>query len=434
MERFVVRNFGCRASQADGAAIEAGLLAKGLRAADDPSGAELVVLNTCTVTATADDEVKQVIRRVRRETPGARIVVTGCYAQRAPEEIANLEGVSLVVGNSHKARLADLVAEPHYHGQIEIGDIFAQTDFLSAPVEDAAGDRTRPNLKIQDGCNNRCSFCIIPFVRGRSRSAPPDRVVEQVTTLASKYREVVLSGINLGRWGREFSGASQHAKPRLAGLIRRLLDETPVERLRLSSIEPMDLSDDLLELMAASPRIAKHVHAPLQSGSDAVLGRMHRKYRPRHYADRIAQARMLMPDCAVGADVMTGFPGEMEAEFQESRTFIESLPFTYLHVFTYSERPGTPAAESAAQIPMPVRRERTRILRELSARKNLEFRKSAVGKTLSVVTLESGQALSENYLKVTLQGRYPSNRIAEIQIGGLTTDGVCETGAFPVMQ
>jgi len=434
VERFIVRNFGCRASQADGAAIETGLLAKGLRSADDPSGAELVVLNTCTVTAAADDEVKQVIRRVRRETPGARIVVTGCYAQRAPEEIANLEGVSLVVGNSHKARLADLVAEPHYHGQIEIGDIFAQTDFLSAPVEDAAGDRTRPNLKIQDGCNNRCSFCIIPFVRGRSRSAPPDRVVEQVTTLASKYREVVLSGINLGRWGREFSGASQHAKPRLAGLIRRLLDETPVERLRLSSIEPMDLSDDLLELMAASPRIAKHVHAPLQSGSDAVLRRMHRKYRPRHYADRIAQARMLMPDCAVGADVMTGFPGETEAEFQESRTFIESLPFTYLHVFTYSERPGTPAAESAAQIPMPVRRERTRILRELSARKNLEFRKSAVGKTLSVVTLESGQALSENYLKVTLQGRYPSNRIAEIQIGGLTTDGVCETGAFPVMQ
>ena len=168
-------------------------------------------------------------------------------------------------------------------------------------------------------------------------------MIEQVRRLAAKYKEIVLSGINLGRWGRDFEGAV-----RLADLVRRLLNETPAQRLRLSSVEPMDWSDDLLALMAASPRIAKHVHAPLQSGSDRVLRRMHRKYRPRHYADRIAKARAAMPDCAVGADVMTGFPGETEAEFEESRAFIESLPFTYLHVFTYSERPGTPAAESPA--------------------------------------------------------------------------------------
>src|SRR5689334_4111668 len=323
MGRFFVQNFGCRATQADGAALESLLAGKGLQASDERAAADLVVLNTCTVTTSADEDVRQTIRRVHRENPEARILVTGCYAQRAPQELAQLPGVEWVVGNSHKTQIADLVtldtAAP-YHGNIHVGDIFAQRDFLSAPVEDAAGDRTRPNLKIQDGCNNRCSFCIIPFVRGRSRSAPPEQVVEQVRGLARRYREVVLSGINLGRWGRE-----PGSRMRLADLIRLLLAETEVERLRLSSVEPMDFSDDLLGLMADSPRIARHVHAPLQSGSDRVLRRMHRKYRPRHYADRILKARQWMPDAAIGADVMVGFPGETDDEFEESRRFIERL-------------------------------------------------------------------------------------------------------------
>src|SRR5213079_1979122 len=327
--------------------------AKGLDASPERAAADLVVLNTCTVTSSADDDVRQTIRRVHRENPQARILVTGCYAQRSPDELAAMPGVEWVVGNSHKTQIAEIVTAAPYHGNIHVGDIFAQHDFLSAPVEDAAGDRTRPNLKIQDGCNNRCSFCIIPFVRGRSRSAPAAQVIEQVRSLAERYREIVLSGINLGRWGRE-----PGSRMRLADLIRLLLAETGVERLRLSSVEPMDFSDDLLCLMAESPRIAKHVHAPLQSGSDRVLRRMHRKYRPRHYAARIEKARAAMPACAVGADVMTGFPGETEAEFEESRAFIESLPFTYLHVFTYSERPGTPAAEAPDQVPMHVRHER----------------------------------------------------------------------------
>ena len=431
MDRFWVKNFGCRASQADGAAIEAGLAAKGMSAAGLPGEADLVVLNTCTVTSAADDEVRQTVRRIHRDHPQARILVTGCYAQRAPQTIAALPGVSLVVGNSHKARIPELVADSlPYHGQIEIGDIFAQRDFLSAPVEDALGDRTRPNLKIQDGCNNRCSFCIIPFVRGRSRSAPPGQVISQVQHLAERYREVVLSGINLGRWGRDLEGGA-----RLADLVRRLLDETPVERLRLSSVEPMDFSEDLLRLMAESPRIAKHVHAPLQSGSDQVLRRMHRKYRPRHYADRILQARSWMPGCAVGADVMTGFPGESDREFEESYAFIEHLPFTYLHVFTYSERPGTPAAEVPAQVPIPVRKQRTKALRDLAARKNLEFRRAMIGRTLSVVTIEDGsRALSDNYLKVTLARPREPNRIENVRIGGLTTDGLCEAGVLAVLQ
>jgi threonylcarbamoyladenosine tRNA methylthiotransferase MtaB len=431
VNRFWVKNFGCRASQADGAAIEAGLAAKGMSAVGVPGEADLVVLNTCTVTSTADDEVRQTVRRIHREHPQARILVTGCYAQRAPQAIAALPGVSLVVGNSHKARIPELVADSlPYHGQIEIGDIFAQRDFLSAPVEDALGDRTRPNLKIQDGCNNRCSFCIIPFVRGSSRSAPPDQVLSQMRHLAERYREVVLSGINLGRWGRDLEG-----RARLADLVRCLLDETPVERLRLSSVEPMDLSDDLLGLMAESPRIAKHVHAPLQSGSDEVLRRMHRKYRPRHYADRILKARSWMPGCAVGADVMTGFPGESDQEFEESYAFIERLPFTYLHVFTYSERPGTPAAEAAAQVPRGIRKQRTKALRDLAARKNLEFRQVMVGRTLSVVTIEDGtRALSDNYMKVTLAPPREPNRIENVRIGGLTTDGLCEAGVLTVLQ
>ena len=424
-----MQNFGCRASQADGAALEASLSERGWQQAGSSSDAQLVVLNTCTVTAFADEDVRKAAHRVHRENPGARILVTGCYAQRAPEELAVLPGVYWVVGNSHKVQIPDIVADSTapYHGQIHVGDIFAQRDFLAAPVEDAAGDRTRPNLKIQDGCNNRCSFCIIPFVRGRSRSAPADQVVGQVRGLAGRHREVVLSGINLGRWGRE-PGSTM----RLADLIRRLLAETPIERLRLSSVEPMDWSDDLLDLVTTSPRIAKHVHAPLQSGSDRVLRRMHRKYRPRHYEDRIMKARTAMPDAAIGADVMTGFPGETGEEFEESRAFIDALPFTYLHVFTYSERPGTPAAESPQQVPMEVRKERNRVLRELAARKNLEFRRSMLGRTLSVVTLSDG-ALSDNFLRVELERPRPANQLVNVKIGSLTAGGLREYGALTVL-
>ena len=427
MEKFFVQNFGCRAAQADGAALESLLAAKGLCAAGERTAADLVVLNTCTVTSAADDDVRQTIRRVHRENPAARILVTGCYAQRAPEELAALPGVEWVVGNSHKTQIADLVTmgtNTPYHGNIHVGDIFAQHDFLSAPVEDAARDRTRPNLKIQDGCNNRCSFCIIPFVRGRSRSAPAEQVVRQVRGLAERYREIVLSGINLGRWGRE-PGSTM----RLADLIRLLLAETDVERLRLSSVEPMDFSDDLLNLMAGSPRIAKHMHAPLQSGSDRVLRRMHRKYRPRHYADRVRKARALMPDAAIGADAMVGFPGETDSDFEDSRRFIDSLPFTYLHVFTYSERPGTPAAEDPDSVPMPVRKERNRVLRELAAAKNREFRERMVGRTLSAVTLhDTGTALTDNYLRVELAGYREPNELVDLRIGGVTSGGLSETG------
>lgn len=430
MRTFLVHNFGCRATQADGAALEGLLRKQGLETVEGNSDADLVVLNTCTVTATADDEVRQVTRRVHRENPEARILITGCYAQRAPQELAALPGVTWVVGNSHKITIPDLVAQGvPYHGQIHIGDIFEQQQFLTAPVEDASGDRSRPNLKIQDGCNNRCSFCIIPSVRGRSRSARVEDILAQVRALSSRYKEIVLSGINLGRWGRDLEG-----RMRLSDLVRILLAETDVQRLRLSSVEPMDFSDDLLTLMADSPRIAKHVHAPLQSGSDTVLRRMHRKYRPRHYEDRIRKAREWMPDAAIGADVMTGFTGESDAEFEESRRFIESLPFTYLHVFTYSERPGTEAAAVQSQVPMSVRKQRNRVLRELAASKNLDFRRSMVGRQLSAVTLdENGLALSSNYLKIRMAQPRAGNELVSLKIGGLSEQGLKEEALLHVL-
>ena len=422
--RFFVQNFGCRATQADGAAIEAQLADRGLSEAPARSDADVVILNTCTVTSEADHDARAAIRRVHRENPEARILVTGCYAQRAPDELAKMAGVEWVVGNSHKTRIADLVSLS-YHSQILIGDIFETTDILTAPVAESAhpefsGDRTRPNLKIQDGCHNRCSFCVIPFVRGKSRYIAADQALEQVRSLAGRYREVVLSGINLGRWGRNAG-----SEMRLPDLLRRILGETTIERIRLSSVEPMDFSDDLLELMSSSDRIAKHVHAPLQSGSDTILRRMHRKYRPRHYADRVEKARRLMPDAAIGADVMTGFPGETDALFEESRQFIAAMPFTYLHVFTYSERPGTPAATMADAVPMPVRKERNQVLRELAAAKNAAFRGSLVGREWSAVTLDPpGIALTDNFVRAELDMPYTSNRLVRLRAKGLTSQGI----------
>ena len=473
---YYVENFGCRATQADGAALERQFEECGLARASTAAQAAVVVLNTCTVTAAADQDARAAIRRVQRQNPDARIVVTGCYAQRAPDEIAVLPGVDLVVGNSHKHQLAQIalnrgagaVPAPAFvpleslgiSGQrwdsadaprdVFVSDIFAHTELLAAPVFDAAGERTRPNLKIQDGCDNRCSFCVIPYVRGHSRSLEGDRVIAEVNSLVKGgYREVVISGINLGRWGRDLgfglpaSGfrtvadgteflrkpRSGSRKPTLASLIRIILAETSLEKLRVSSVEPMDWSDELIALFAESPRIAKHAHVPMQSGSDAVLRRMHRKYRPWHYREKIGKIREAMPGAAIGADVMVGFPGETEAEFEATRRMVEELPFTYLHVFTYSARPGTPAAAMRNQVPVQVARERNRILRELAADKKLEFMRGFVGKEVEAITLKSNwdlsgaggadegaratpltEALTDNYLKLRLRGRHEPNR------------------------
>jgi threonylcarbamoyladenosine tRNA methylthiotransferase MtaB len=429
--RFYIENFGCRATQADGAALESQFLERGLERAQAARDAEIVVLNTCTVTEGADKDARASIRRVRRENPDCRILVTGCYAQRAPEELAALPGVSWVVGNSHKHLAAEIATSRqstpsgfvpmaelanNSHSSLDVnvivGDIFAHTELMAAPVFDSANGRTRPNLKVQDGCDNRCSFCVIPSVRGQSRSLPLDRVLSEVRSLVSAgYREVVISGINLGRWGRDLPVGGVGRFP---DLVRAVLSETSLEKLRISSVEPMDWNDELIEMMAASPRIAKHAHVPMQSGSDAVLRCMHRKYRPWHYSAKILNIRKAMPSAAIGADVMVGFPGETEAEFLETQRMIEELPLTYLHVFTYSARPGTPAATHANQIPIAVARERNQLLREIAAAKKAAFAREHVGRTVQAITLHSGndhftEALTDNYLKMKLRGRLQPN-------------------------
>ncbi len=456
MASFYVENFGCRATQADGAAVERQFRERGLLRADHASEAEVVVLNTCTVTASADRDARAAIRRVRRENPDCQIVVTGCYAQRAPEEIAALPGVSQVIGNSHKHRLAEIVLqqpdshsggripsvfvplstlafgqrpflacpEPNGEGtndqpltandqrRLFVSNIFAHTELLAAPVFDAANERTRPNLKVQDGCDNRCSFCVIPSVRGHSRSLPLPQVLAEVNALAAAgYREVVISGINLGRWGRDFATEAT----RFEDLVRAILERTALQKLRISSVEPMDWSGELIQLMAESPRIAKHAHVPLQSGSDRVLRAMHRKYRPWHYREKIEKIRTAMPTAAIGADVMVGFPSETDQDFDETRRLVEDLPFTYLHVFTYSPRPGTQAAGMRNQVPANVAKARNKVLRDLAAEKKLAFLRSFVGKTIEAITLNvfdgtHTECLTDNYLPLRMSGSHQPNR------------------------
>jgi threonylcarbamoyladenosine tRNA methylthiotransferase MtaB len=305
-----------------------------------------------------------------------------------------------------------------------VSDIFAHTELQSAPVFDAI-ERTRPNLKVQDGCNNRCSFCIIPFVRGQSRSLSIDKVLREVEQLEQAgYREIVISGINLGRWGRDFA-----AQKSFIALLVTLLERTASAKFRLSSIEPMDWTDDLIALMAGSKRIAKHAHVPLQSGSDRILRKMHRKYRPWHYAEKIEKIRSAIPDAAIGADVMVGFPGESDELFEESRRFIEQLPFTYLHVFTYSLRPGTPAAAMSEQVPIEIARERNRIVRELAAQKNLKFRLGLVGRTVEAITLNERRqnltdAITDHYLKLEISGIHASNQWVNARVRNVTERGL----------
>ncbi|MFZ0786576.1 MAG: tRNA (N(6)-L-threonylcarbamoyladenosine(37)-C(2))-methylthiotransferase MtaB [Candidatus Acidiferrales bacterium] len=444
MPSFSIENFGCRVTEADASALRRELLASGLTLADDHATAEVVVLNTCTVTGAADAQARDAVRKIHRANPEARIVVTGCYAQRAPEELAALDGVAFVVGNSHQAQIPGLIRErPSAAGvrtdfvplarldddamslargpaKILTGDIFAQTGVnipLSGGTESSAPDRTRPILKIQDGCNNRCSYCVIPFVRGRSRSLAPGAVIDEVRALVSAgVREIVLSGINLGSYGRDLT-----PRAALGDVVRRILDETALEQLRFSSIEPQDVTEDFVALVASSPRIAPHFHVPLQSGSDHILRAMHRWYRSAHYAERSQLIRRLLPDAAIGADVIVGFPGETGADFETTAEFIAALPFTYLHVFSFSERPGTAAESLDARVPAQVIRERARALRALGEQKAAAFRASQSGRSLRALTLarsddHSTEALTGNYLKVRVPGRHPANEWHEVLV------------------
>jgi threonylcarbamoyladenosine tRNA methylthiotransferase MtaB len=463
---FHIENFGCRAARADGEALASGLSNLGL-ASNPMQSSEVVIVNTCSVTAEADREARAYIRRTRRLNPEARILVTGCYAQRAPQELAAIEGVSAVVGNSHKAfapqiafnlavgtsntanSIIPISSITNSGANIWADDAFAHSFLAEAQV--LPGVQTRPNLKIQEGCSNRCTFCVIPQTRGNSRSLPAESVLGQVRNfVAAGGNELVFSGINLGRWGRDLD-----AKPTLAALVRTILTETALPRLRLSSIEPMDWNADLIALFREfSPtRLARHAHLPLQSGSDAVLRRMHRRYRPWHYVEKVAALFAACPGLSsgdtltLGADVMAGFPGETEAEFTETYELIRALPFGYLHLFPFSPRPGTRAWELHRQSPVPPRvvGERMATLRALAREKMRSHRQSMIGRTLEAITLHTPDALAkeghtaaltQNFLPVEIQNVeaqsievrntagacIEANRLLEVHVTGLTED------------
>jgi threonylcarbamoyladenosine tRNA methylthiotransferase MtaB len=439
-----VENFGCRASRADGEIISAELRHRGLTPALSPSRADVIIANTCSVTAQADRTARAFLRKVHRENPSARILVTGCYAQRAPQEVAALPGVHAVIGNSHKAlvpsmaeQAIDFLPKPAQQAAgfvplaalSVVDDTFAHSE-LSMPQSGwYPGGQTRPNLKVQDGCGNRCSFCIIPTTRGHSRSLSVEVCLESVRAFADAGgTEMVLSGINLGRWGRDLQ-----PQRTLEELVSEILTQTALPRLRLSSVEPMDWTPHLLALFRgpSASRLARHAHLPLQSGSDAILRAMHRRYRPWHYAEKLRLIRETMPDAAIGADVMVGFPGETDALFDESFTFIAAQPFTYLHLFPFSARPGTTAWQLAQQHPVAPRvvAERSARLRELIAARNLVFRQSFLDRELPAVTLhappgEKARALTDNFLEVRLDACLPANQSVRVRISGLEDRGL----------
>lgn len=468
--RFHLENLGCRATQADGAALAERLRRRGHLRAADAETADVVVVNTCTVTAAADQQARHYLRRLHRKNPAARILVTGCYAQRAPEELAAVPGVAWVVGNSHKQHIPGLVERESRSAQgdflpldrllaatgasaeraasigarpakVITGNISEQTAVLVAPVfgsgahpETENRRRTRPILKIQDGCNHRCAYCIIPTVRGRSRSLPPEEVIAQLKRLeAEGYKEIVLSGVDLGGYGQDL-----HPRLGLRELTRRILEQTSVPLLRFSSLEPMDLTDEFLALLASSPRVARHIHAPLQSGSDHILRRMHRWYTRDDYAERIRAAVAALPNPGLGADVIVGFPGERDSDFQATVEMVEQLPFSYLHVFSFSARPGTPAARLPEQLPTQVVAERARALRGLAEEKAQRFRAQQLGRILRVLTLGSvhpdgtRDALSENYLPARLPTSLPANELLSVRVTGLVSGQMWAEPLSPV--
>ncbi len=457
MPGYYMENFGCRATQADAAAIEHQLMAHGLEPAA-PDGAELVIVNTCTVTASADSQARQAIRALHQRNPTARILVTGCYAQRAPEELAELDGVRWVVGNAYQHEIAALAAPANgevappsrssggfvplaelqpkpSRASILAGVLPERMPVMVGPAGPRAPGRTqtRPTLKIQDGCNHRCAYCVIPQVRGRSRSLELEHVVREITRLVSAgAREVVLSGIDLGSYGRDLAPRGS-----LADLLALVLRRTGLERLRLSSLEPMQLAADLIDAIASSDRVAPHFHVPLDSGSDRILRAMHRWYHAELYARRIELVTERMPDAAIGADVIAGFPGETESDHRATVELARRLPFSYLHVFSFSARPGTEAARLPGQVEGGVIRERARELRALAAEKAAEFRSRQNGRVVQALTLKtrhggSTDALTGNYLTARVPGHWPSNQWLTVRLDS-SLDGLIGLPVFPAL-
>ncbi|MBD3367868.1 MAG: tRNA (N(6)-L-threonylcarbamoyladenosine(37)-C(2))-methylthiotransferase MtaB [Candidatus Eisenbacteria bacterium] len=420
---------GCKLNQYESEGLADGFERAGFRVVPSGDRADVCVVNTCTVTTRSDYRSRQMLRR------GARVsdvvVATGCYAEREPGSLARMPEVRLIVGNGSKNRLVELVSELLDGGPVD--RIHHEPVSTSCDGYDVSTFRghTRAFIKIQDGCDHRCSYCAVPDARGPSRSRPTAEILDQVARLAGAgYREVVLTGVHIGCFEDGIEAGSA-----LARLVEQVVDVEGIERVRLGSVEPTELLPDLAELIVREERVCPHLHIPLQSGSDRVLKAMGRRYDSASYIDNVRLVTDELPFCGFGADVMVGFPGETDEDFAETVEVIESLPFTYLHVFSYSPRAGTEAARRSDQVPGVEKRRRSRQLRELSRRRSLSFRRSLIGRKLSVLFEDrEGPApglatgLSENYVRIDAPGGPElANRLGEVEI--IEADGEATRGA-----
>ena len=405
-KKVAIATLGCKVNQFESASFSSGFQDAGCCLVDYREMADIYVINTCAVTARAGQQSRQLIRRVLRTNPGARCVVTGCYAEVEPETVAGLSESTMVIGNSKKHLLVSRALDgTGSDGENLLGDIARAREICPLPVRDFAG-RTRAFLRVQDGCNNFCSYCIVPHTRGRCRSLPLDEVMEQATIFFENgYREIVITGINVGKYGLDLDEGAT-----IFSLLQQLCTRFPEVRFRLSSIEPTEIDDELLALAASNANFMPHFHIPLQSGDDGVLQRMRRRYSVEKILEVVVRLHRLLPGAAVGVDVLAGFPGEDEAAHEATVRLLAELPISYLHVFPYSRRPGTPAAAMSGQVAGAVIEERVRRLRELDHRKRVEFYQRSLGKPLQVLvegkTSRSGiyRGFSENYIPIFFEG------------------------------
>ncbi len=418
MPTVTFHTLGCKLNYAESSSLKRDFEERGYGVVPFGAASDVTVINTCSVTAEADRKCRQIIRRAVRSSPGTCVIVTGCYAQLQPEAVAAIEGVDIVLGSGEKGRLFDIVAafSPRQHTQVEVSCIGDVRTFEPALLSD---DRTRAFLKIQDGCDYTCSFCTIPQARGLSRSASIDQIVDQARSIALRgIREIVLTGVNVGLYGagtHDSNGAAD-----FLSLLRQLALVEGIARYRITSIEPNLLTDEIIEFVAATPAFVPHFHIPLQSGDDAVLGAMRRRYQRSRYADRIAYILRHMPDAAIGADVIVGFPAETAERFENTRLFLEDLPLAYLHVFTYSERPNTTAVDKLEfdPIPRPVRSTRSACLRALSSAKRSWFARRHEG-TVRPVLWERSQkdgrmaGFTDNYIR--LNRRFDAEKVGVME-------------------
>lgn len=430
---------GCKLNFSETSSLQRMFEDHGYEVAEAFDHADVFVLNTCSVTDFADRKCRKFVRRVLRQNPEARVVVTGCYAQLKPDEIAEMEGVDLVLGAGEKFQMLDYIDQldgAKAKGMIHTSEISQLSTFNHAF---SFGDRTRSFLKVQDGCDYNCSFCTIPQARGRSRSNTIDQVVKNAREIGqSGVREIVLTGVNLGDFGngteimtsRDYNGGVVRTKKeeRFIDLIRELEQVQEVDRFRISSIEPNLCTEEIIDFVANSRRFMPHFHMPLQSGNNKQLAQMRRRYRRDLYEDRVREIKTAMPHACIGVDVIVGFPGETDEDFLETVDFIQNLDVSYLHVFTYSERDNTPAATMEGKVSMNKRRKRNEILRNLSDAKKRAFYEKHIGSTRPVL-IEPGKkpdqmsGWTDNYIRVNINGTPDSvNSIAMVELGEESVD------------